>query len=166
MGSSFVVLKHTFYQMRRDARCSGAFSTNLQARRFDMLLRLPIVILATLGPVAVSDTVPKFDVARECRYEGGSTADIDRCSLDETAALEQLKNEWARFVAADKSKCTTEVTTLEFRSYVELQVCLEMASEVRKEEHNSPDPGTGTESPPPQLARPGVTVGVGHDPIR
>jgi hypothetical protein len=129
-----------------------------------MLLHLPIVILTTLSPVAVSDTVPAFDVVKECRYEGGSTTDIDRCSRDEAAALQQLKNEWARFVGADKSSCMTEATTLEFRSYVELQICLEMASEVRKEGHNSPDPGTGTESPSPQLARPGVTVGVGHDP--
>jgi hypothetical protein len=128
-----------------------------------MLLHLPIVILTTLSPVAVSDTVPAFDIVKECRYEGGSTADIDRCSRDEAAALEQLKNEWPRFVGTDKSTCMREVTTLEFRSYVELQICLEMASEVRKEEHYSPDPGTGTESPPLQLARPGVTVGVGHD---
>jgi hypothetical protein len=115
---------------------------------------------SALASVAVSDTVPKFDVVRECRYEGGSTADIDRCSR------QQLKNEWARFVGTDKSTCMTKVTTLEFRSYVELQICLEMGSEVRKDEHNSPDPGTGTDSPPPQLARTSVTVGAGHDPMR
>jgi hypothetical protein len=119
-----------------------------------MLVHLPIVILSTLWPVAVSDTVPKFDIARECRYEGGSTAELDHCSRDEAVAFEQLKNEWSRFVGADRSACTTEVTTLEFRSYVELQVCLELASEVRKEEHNTADPGTGAESPPLQLAQP------------
>jgi hypothetical protein len=119
-----------------------------------MLVHLPIVILSTLWPVA--DTVPKFDIARECRYEGGSTAELDHCSRDEAVAFEQLKNEWPRFVGADKSACTTEVTTLEFRSYVELQVCLELASEVRKEEHNTPDPGT--ESPPLQLAQPRVAA--------
>jgi hypothetical protein len=32
-----------------------------------MLLHLPIVILATLSPVAVSDTVPKFDILRADR---------------------------------------------------------------------------------------------------
>ena len=129
-----------------------------------MLLHLPIVILATLSPVTVSDTVPKFDVVRECRYEGGSAADVDRCSRDETAALEQLKNEWPRFVGADKSTCMKEVTSLDVRSYVELQVCLEMTGELSKEEHNSADPGAGIESPSPGLAQPGVTVGVGHDP--
>ena len=32
-----------------------------------MFVHLPIVIVATLTPVAVSDTVPKFDIVRECR---------------------------------------------------------------------------------------------------
>jgi hypothetical protein len=127
-----------------------------------MLLHLPIVIMATLSPVAVSDTVPSFDVVRECRYEGGSVADIDRCSRDEAAALAQLKSEWARFVGADKHTCMTETTTTsDFASYVELQICLEMASDARKEVHQAPDSGAGTGSPPP--AQPGVTVGVGHD---
>ena len=34
-----------------------------------MLLHLPIVILATLSPIAISDTVPKFDIVKECRFE-------------------------------------------------------------------------------------------------
>ena len=45
----------------------------LLAKEADMLLHLPIAILATVSPVAVSDTVPKFDIVRECRFEGGST---------------------------------------------------------------------------------------------
>jgi len=36
-----------------------------------MLLHLPIVILATLSPIHVSDTVPTFDIARE-RTKSGS----------------------------------------------------------------------------------------------
>ena len=131
-----------------------------------MLLHLPIAILATLSPVALSDTVPKFDIAKECRYEGGYTSDIDRCSRDEATALEQLKNEWGRFVATDKSTCMKEVTITDFASYVELLTCLEMTSDVRTEDHNHPDPGTATESPTLRVARTGVTVGVGHDPIR
>jgi hypothetical protein len=131
-----------------------------------MLLHLPIAILATLLPVAFSDTVPKFDVVRECRHEGGPAVDLDRCSRDEAAALEQIKNEWARFVGTDKSTCMKGATIGDFASYVELPTCLEMASEVRKEDHNPPDPGTGTGAPPLQLAQPGVTVGVGHDAIR
>jgi hypothetical protein len=43
-----------------------------------MLLHLPIAILTTLAPIPVSDTVPKFDIAKECRFEGGSSQIYDR----------------------------------------------------------------------------------------
>ena len=43
-----------------------------------MLLHLPIAILAALSPIAVSDSVPQFDIVRECRFEGGSSAIFDR----------------------------------------------------------------------------------------
>jgi hypothetical protein len=131
-----------------------------------MLLHLPIAILATLSPITVSDTPRKFDVVTECQHEGGATADLDRCSRDERAALAQLKNEWAGFVVSDKSTCMKEATIADFTSYVELLTCLEMASEVGEEDRNPPDPGTSTKSLALQLARPGGTVGVGHDPIR
>jgi hypothetical protein len=59
-----------------------------------MLLHLPIIVLATPSPVAVSDTVPKFDIVRECRFEGESTVEFDnRRQQDEAAALEQLTGE-------------------------------------------------------------------------
>jgi len=71
-----------------------------------MLLHLPIVILTTLSPVAVADTAPTFDIVRECRFEGGSAANVDQCARDEVQALRQLKAEWTRFAGADKSSCT------------------------------------------------------------
>ena len=128
-----------------------------------MLLHLPIAILATLSPIPVSNTVPTFDTVKECRFEAGSVVDFDRCSRDEAAALRQLQQAWTKFSGADRKTCVGETAIGGFVSYVELLTCLEMASEVRKD--NAPDPGTGTESPP-QLAQPGVTVGVGHDSIR
>jgi hypothetical protein len=33
--------------------------------------------MATLSPVAVSDTVPKFEIARARRFESGSTVEFD-----------------------------------------------------------------------------------------
>jgi hypothetical protein len=42
-----------------------------------MLLHLPIAIMATLSPVAVSDTVPKFEIASACRFASGSTVEFD-----------------------------------------------------------------------------------------
>ena len=48
-------------------------------------------------------------------------------------------------------------------SYVELLTCLEMAHDVKNGDTNSHGPQT-TEAM--RLRAPGVTVGMGHDPIR
>ncbi len=50
-------------------------------------------------------------------------------------------------------------------SYVELLTCLEMTSQAEDEDHSHRDQGAGTEPTSTQLGHPGVTVGVGHDPI-
>jgi hypothetical protein len=123
-----------------------------------MLLHLPIAILATLSPVAVSDTVPKFDIVRECRFEGGSTVEFDRCSQDEATALEQLKANWAQFTGVDKSTCLSVATVAGFASYVEFLTCLEMAREANSTDKNPRDP---KRTDPMRSVGPGVTVGVG-----
>jgi hypothetical protein len=119
-----------------------------------MLLHLPIAILTTLAPIPVSDPVPKLDIAKECRFEGGSTAIVDRCSRDEAAALQQLKAEWPQFSNRDKHSCFAEATSAGFSSYVELIICLEMARDVgdtTKSGHSLP-----AQSTPP--AQPEVSV--------
>lgn len=102
-----------------------------------MLLHLPIVVMATLSPVAVSDTVPKFDIVRECRFEGGSNLDFDRCASDEGSALRELQQAWAQFAGGDKRNCIASATIGGFASYVELLTCLEMARDVTNAD-NSP----------------------------
>jgi hypothetical protein len=127
-----------------------------------MLLHLPIAILAAFSPVAVSDTVPKFDILRECRFEGGSTVEHDRCSEDEGAALRDLQQTWAQFPGADKRNCIVEATISGFASYVELLTCLEM---VRDRNNANNNPRGPQRTNPVRPGGPGVTVGVGHDPI-
>jgi hypothetical protein len=105
-----------------------------------MLLHLPIAILATLSPITVSDTVPKFDIVRECGIEGGPSVDVARCSRDEAAALRQLQQAWAQYAGADRKSCTTEATIGDFASYVELLTCLEMARDVEKEDNDTRGP--------------------------
>ena len=105
-----------------------------------MLLHLPIVILATLSPIHVSDTIPTFDIAGECRYEGGSAANVEQCSRDEAAALGQLTTEWVQFVGADKQSCMETTQIGGFASYVELLTCLEIAREVNSTDKNPRDP--------------------------
>jgi hypothetical protein len=126
-----------------------------------MLLHLPIAIVATLSPVAVSDTVPRFDIVRECRFEGGSTTEFDRCSQDEAKALEQLTANWAQFAGVDKSTCLSAATVGGVASYVELLTCLEMARDLARAD-DSPRASTKPELMRP--GRPGSTVGVGHGP--
>ena len=96
----------------------------------------------------------QFDIARECRYEGGSTAIFERCSQDETTALAQLRTEWAQFAGTDQKTCMVTTTTGGFASYVELLTCLEMARDVVNE--------TKSGSGPTRPGRTGVTVGEAH----
>jgi hypothetical protein len=60
-----------------------------------MLIHLPIIILTSLHPTPIADTIPKFDVARECQFESGSKEEEKRCTDDETQALRQLQPAWA-----------------------------------------------------------------------
>ena len=97
-----------------------------------MLIHLPIVILASLPLTPIADNVPKFDIARECRSEGGSQAILDKCAVDEADARGQLQSQWSQFNAVDKTVCIRETSMDGTPSYVELLTCLEMARDVKK----------------------------------
>jgi hypothetical protein len=116
----------------------------------EMLLHLPIAIIATLSPIAISDTVPKFDIARECRFESDSSNAVDRCARDEADARQQLETEWPQFVRADRSACLGEATIGGFASYVDLLICLEMARDARIADTDTPgSPGVRSTPPAP-----------------
>jgi hypothetical protein len=127
-----------------------------------MLLHLPIAIFAALSPIAVSGSVPQFDIARECRFEGGSNAVFEQCSRDETTALSQLRAEWAQFGRADQKICMGETTTSGFASYVELLTCLEIARDVASPNTNPNDPHAKSGSRPTRPDQTDVTVGEAH----
>jgi hypothetical protein len=118
--------------------------TRMVLKEVEMLLHLPIVILTTLSPIHVSDAVPKFDIAKECRFEGGTSATFDRCSHDEAEALQQLQAEWPQFAGSDRAACLAEATVAGFASYVDLIICLEMAKHVSQE--TNPRGSLGTQS--------------------
>jgi len=119
-----------------------------------MLLHLPILMLATLSPITVSDTVPRFDIAKECRFESESSEVLARCVRDEGDALQQIEKEWPHFVGADRNTCLTEATIGGFASYVELMICLEMSRDVRNEETSPRGPARGQlmRSAPPEVS--------------
>jgi hypothetical protein len=87
---------------------------------------LVMFLLAVLGGASI----PRADINQIC---SGAQIDVlpeDRvtalrsCVGDETLARDQLRSEWGRFSAADKSDCAS-TPGMQF-SYVELQTCLEM----------------------------------------
>lgn len=123
-----------------------------------MLLHLPTAILATLSLIAVSGTVPKFDIANECGVESKSSKAFERCSHDEAEALQKLRAEWPQFAGADRSVCLVEGTVAGFASYVELLICLEMARDVRNERANPRGPVAKTGAQPTPPAQPEMTV--------
>jgi hypothetical protein len=98
-----------------------------------MLIHLPIVILASLHPIAVADTVPKFDIARECRSEGGPPEVQQRCAADEAQARDQLPKEWAQFTPRARVQCDGEASSDGTASYVEFLTCLEMERDAKAE---------------------------------
>ena len=98
-----------------------------------MLLHLPIIILTSLHPIPIADAVPKFDIARECRNEGGDTEIQKRCADDESQARGQLQAEWSQFTPSARSQCMQETSMDGTPSYVEFVTCLEMERDVRIE---------------------------------
>ena len=98
-----------------------------------MLAHLPIIILTSLHPIAAADAVPQFDIVRECQAEGGSKETEQRCANDEMHARDQLQAEWIQFSPSAKLQCKGETSVDGTSSYVELQTCLEMERDVKKE---------------------------------
>jgi hypothetical protein len=127
-----------------------------------MLLHLPIAILATLLPTAASDSVPQFDIPSECRFEGGSKANVERCSQDEAAALARLTTEWVQFAGTDQKTCMVATTASSFTSYVELLTCLEMPRDAASPNTNSEDSRAKSGSRPTRPDQTDVTVGEAH----
>ena len=97
-----------------------------------MLLHLPIVILTSFSPIPVSDAIPRLDVEKECRFEGGSSEVFDRCMHDENEAQSEIQAVWPKVTLADRNACVSEATSGGYQSYIELLTCLEMARDVAK----------------------------------
>jgi hypothetical protein len=119
-----------------------------------MLLHLPIEIPATLSPIAISDTLAKFDISKDCPLGSESSKAFGRCSHVEADALQQLELELPQFVGADRSACFTEATVAGLASYVELLICLETARDARNVNTNSRGaPGVESTGPgPPEMS--------------
>jgi NAD-dependent SIR2 family protein deacetylase len=105
-----------------------------------MLIHLPIIILTSLHVIPVADAVPKFDILRECRNEGGDTEIQKRCTEDESQARNQLQTEWTQFTSDARRLCMQETNMDGTPSYVEFVTCLEMERDARTEREASKAP--------------------------
>jgi hypothetical protein len=103
-----------------------------------------VTILTIIPTIALgaSDAIPTLDVRPVCRGIASQSSDpgvgeknqtqaFQQCLESEQAVLEQLKQKWSDFSAADKRHCVTLATTGGESSNTELLTCLEMARDVR-----------------------------------
>jgi hypothetical protein len=81
---------------------------------------------------SAEDNVPKFDIAPECRSEGGSKVVQVKCAEDEATARDQVQPLWVQSSAADRASCVQETRGDGTPGYVELLTCLEMARDVKQ----------------------------------
>lgn len=83
------------------------------------------------GPARAADTFPVFNIEHNCKVETSVTTGVgetlESCINDELRAREELKPNWSSFRKADQVTCVRETSLDGTPSYVELQICLEMA---------------------------------------
>jgi uncharacterized protein YecT (DUF1311 family) len=105
-----------------------------------MLIPISMIVLGTQLVVTVADSVPKFDMARQCRLDSTQAFDLNaglnetikRCVADEQKALTQLQGQWSQFPVPDRARCTEETNLGDTASYVELLTCLQAAKLARE----------------------------------
>ena len=105
-----------------------------------MLIPFSMIALSTQLVITVADSVPKFDIQRECRVDSadaydanaGLNATIKRCVADEQRALSQLQAQWSEFQGSDRSQCIQETNIGDTPSYVDLLTCLQGAKLARQ----------------------------------
>jgi hypothetical protein len=112
------------------------------SREDEMLVPIPIMILASQPVIAVADDVPKFDISRGCKVDSNAVSDpglgkggtIKRCMDDEQQAKDQLQTQWSQFINSDRTMCVASTISdgSNPRSYVELLTCLQDQQLARK----------------------------------
>ena len=100
-----------------------------------MPMYLPIVLAVAMHVSPAADTVPKLDVARECRAEVYDQQAQKACVDEENQTRQELAKEWSSFDAADRRLCGQEAEMGGASSYAEFLTCLEMARDTRKSQN-------------------------------
>ena len=93
-----------------------------------------------LPPLRAADVFPEFDYVATCKTDlpdsAGTGETLSRCTEDERRAKQQLARAWSQFALDEKTQCIKETNIDGTPSYVELQICLQMAADVRTRVRN------------------------------
>jgi hypothetical protein len=99
-----------------------------------MHMTASIALLGAQLLIPVSDQVPTFNVEPSCKGAAAATAQMagaqsfSACMAEEKEARQQIVSLWPSFSAAHRTRCTAEASGRGLASYVELLVCLQIAS--------------------------------------
>lgn len=102
-----------------------------------MPISISMIVLSSQLVVTVADTVPKFDINRNCRLDVAATTGLSvdqstkSCIKDEQKARQQLASQWSKFPAASRASCTSEESIGGTPSYVSLLTCLQLGQWAR-----------------------------------
>lgn len=97
-----------------------------------------VLVVGSQFAIPVADGVPKFNIERSCQLDREAAEDtnlaqpIEKCISDEEQAKEQLEEDWSKFRASDRASCIADTMTDDTPSYVELQICLDLAKDARQ----------------------------------
>lgn len=103
-----------------------------------MMIAIPALLMGATLAVPIADRMPTFDVGPGCRAATTlMTLDPKRqklCLDDEASARAQVAQQWARYPAGDRTRCTAEAQLDGLPSYVDLLECLTLAREAKAED--------------------------------
>jgi hypothetical protein len=89
----------------------------------------------SLSSSYAADVFPEFDYVATCKTDqpdsAGTGETLSKCTDDERRAKQQLARAWSQFPLDEKTQCIKETNIDGTPSYVELQICLQMGSDVR-----------------------------------
>jgi len=91
-----------------------------------------LLLAGTSMLTPVSENVPNLNVAPSCRGASeiriADSQSYDSCMKEESSAREELLRSWQTFAAADRASCSSDASIAGLASYVDLLVCLQIAS--------------------------------------
>src|SRR3954468_13115635 len=91
-----------------------------------------LLLAGASGLIPVSENVPNLNVAPSCRGAAeirmADSQSYDACMKEENTAREQLLQSWQSFAPADRASCASDASIAGLASYVDLLVCLQIAS--------------------------------------